>query len=147
MRCLHSSECLVDQLIPSIRHAEEELHVKYKQFLLAISIALLAIVTCSPYAAKAESTPQRIEVSAKRFAFSPNVVTLKKGQPVVLVLKSEDVPHGIRFKELGIDTKADKGKTSEVAFTPTRSGTFVGHCAVFCGAGHGNMTLTIHVVD
>jgi cytochrome c oxidase subunit 2 len=121
--------------------------MKWKQFFLAFLVALLGAVTCSPYATAAEPTPQRIEVSAKRFAFSPSAVTLKKGQPAVLVLKSEDVPHGIRFKELGIDTKADKGKTSEVAFTPTRTGTFVGHCAVFCGAGHGNMTLTIHVVD
>jgi cytochrome c oxidase subunit 2 len=121
--------------------------MKLNKFFLAFFVALLAVVTCSPYATTAEPTPQRIEVSAKRFAFSPSVVTLKRGQPVVLVLKSEDVPHGIRFKELGVDTKANKGKTSEVAFTPTRAGTFVGHCAVFCGAGHGNMTLTIHVVN
>jgi cytochrome c oxidase subunit 2 len=97
--------------------------------------------------APAQQTPRRIEVTAKRFDFAPGDITLKKGEPVVLVLKSVDVSHGIRFKELGIETKAAKGQTSELAFTPDKTGTFVGHCSVFCGSGHGKMTLTLHVVD
>jgi heme/copper-type cytochrome/quinol oxidase subunit 2 len=44
--------------------------------------------------ARAETAPQRIEITAKRFAFEPGEITLKKGQPVVLVLKSADVAHG-----------------------------------------------------
>jgi cytochrome c oxidase subunit 2 len=72
---------------------------------------------------------------------------LKKGEPVVLVLKSADVAHGIRFKELGIETKIGKGQTSELAFTPDKTGTFVGQCSVFCGSGHGGMKLTLHVVE
>jgi len=121
--------------------------MKWNHLLPTFLVIVLTTVLSSPYQMTAEPTPQRIEVNAKRFAFLPSVVTLKKGQSVVLVLKSEDVPHGIRFKELGIDTKASKGKTSEVTFTPNQTGTFVGHCAVFCGAGHGAMTLTLHVVD
>jgi cytochrome c oxidase subunit 2 len=70
---------------------------------------------------------------------------VKKGESVVLVLKSADVAHGIRIKELGIDAKVGKGQTSEVPFTPNKTGTFVGHCSVFCGSGHGGMKLTVHV--
>jgi len=94
-----------------------------------------------------QRTPRRIEVTARRFEFAPSEITLIKGEPVVLVLKSLDVTHGFRFRELGIETKAGKGQTSEIAFTPDKAGTFVGHCSVFCGPGHGGMTLTLRIVE
>ena len=94
-----------------------------------------------------QEAPRRIEVTAKRFAYEPAEVTLKKGQPVVLVIKSLDVAHGLRFRDLNLDTKIDKGGSGELQFTPTRTGDFVGHCSVFCGSGHGGMTLTLHVVE
>lgn len=90
---------------------------------------------------------KRIEITAKRFSYDPGTVTLKKGEPVVLVLKSADVAHGLRFRELNVEVKAPKGGTSEVSFTPQKAGDFVGHCSVFCGAGHGSMALTLHVVE
>ena len=93
----------------------------------------------------ADPTPRRVEVVARRFSFSPSELDLKKGEPVVLVLKSADVPHGVRFRELNVEVKAPKGGESEVDFTPEITGDFVGHCSVFCGTGHGSMTLTIHV--
>jgi len=48
---------------------------------------------------------------------------------------------------LGVELKAPKGGTSQVQFTPDKTGDFVGHCFVFCGTGHGSMTLTLHVVS
>ncbi len=65
----------------------------------------------------------------------------------MLVIKSADVPHGVRFRELGVDVKTGKGGTGEAAFTPSKAGTFVGQCSVFCGAGHGRMKLILHIVD
>jgi cytochrome c oxidase subunit 2 len=95
----------------------------------------------------AQSAARRIEVTAKRFEFAPAEITLKKGEPVTLALKSADVAHGIRFRELGVSVNVAKGQTSEVTFTPDKTGTFVGHCSVFCGGGHGSMMLTLHVVE
>jgi cytochrome c oxidase subunit II len=92
-------------------------------------------------------TPRRIKITAKRFTFTPGDITLKKGEPVVIVLKSEDVAHGLGFKELGVNIKAAKGQTTEFPFTPDKVGDFVGHCSVFCGTGHGSMTLKLHVVE
>ncbi|HEY1901936.1 MAG TPA: cupredoxin domain-containing protein [Terracidiphilus sp.] len=109
----------------------------------AMLVATLLFVSVT----RAEAAPRRIEVTAKRFAFTPGEITLKKGEPVVLVLKSIDVAHGIRIKELGVEVKVGKGQSNEVAFTPSKTGTFVAHCSVFCGAGHGTMALTVHVVD
>jgi cytochrome c oxidase subunit II len=115
-----------------------------------LSVAFLLILSgilfpsCVPAAL---AIPRRIEITAKRSAFEPAQITIKKGEPIALVLTSIDVPHGIRFHELKIDIKANKGATAEARFTPDKTGDFVGHCSVFCGAGHGAMTLTIHVVE
>ena len=38
-------------------------------------------------------------------------------------------------------------KPAELAFTPDKTGDFVGHCSVFCGSGHGSITLTLHVTE
>jgi cytochrome c oxidase subunit 2 len=97
--------------------------------------------------APAADPPRRIEVVAKRFTYTPAEITLKKGEPVVIVLRSEDVPHGLKIKELDIQADVAKGATKEIAFTPTQASDFVGHCSHFCGAGHGSMTLTLHVTE
>ena len=119
----------------------------HKQHLiLALLFAFVGAQALTPKA-HAENAPRHIEVTAKRFAFVPAEITLKKGEPVDLVLKSADVPHGLRFRELNVDVKVSKGGTSEVHFTPNLTGTFVGHCSVFCGSGHGSMALKLHVVN
>ena len=97
--------------------------------------------------ATAADGPRKIEVAAKRFTYSPAEISLKKGEPVVLVFHSEDVTHGIKFKELDLQTEIRKGDNSELAFTPMQTGDFVGHCSRFCGSGHGSMTLTLHVTE
>jgi cytochrome c oxidase subunit II len=117
---------------------------KYDFTFGVIGTALLLLLMFAPAAKPA--SPRRVEVAAKRFAFEPAEITLKKGEAVDFVLTSKDVPHGIRVRELNLDLHAGKGKTVDVTFTPTVTGTFVGHCSVFCGSGHGQMTLTIHVV-
>jgi cytochrome c oxidase subunit 2 len=118
-----------------------------KIILAARAAAFVAIGSAPLNFVAPQAAPQRIEVTAKRFSYEPETVTVKKGEPVELVLKSEDVPHGLKFRELGVDVKAKKGKTGEVEFTPEKTGDFVGHCSVFCGMGHGSMHLTLHVVE
>jgi cytochrome c oxidase subunit II len=110
------------------------------------SFALFTLTQASTGAAAA-APPQRIEVVAKRFEYSPSDITVKKGEPVTLALSSQDVDHGLKFKELNVNVMVKKGKTSEVTFTPSTVGTFVGQCSIFCGAGHGGMKLTLHVTE
>lgn len=111
----------------------------------AACVALLSLFTVVP--AVRPQGPRRIEVTAKRFSFEPAEITVKKGQAVDLVLTSTDVPHGLRIRELKIELHVNKGKTSDAVFTPQTIGTYTGHCSVFCGSGHGAMTLIIHVVS
>jgi len=110
-----------------------------------IGAVLLGISIADSRLAPADTAPKRIDVLAKRFQFAPDNITLRKGEPVVLVFQSEDVPHGIRFRELNLETEIHKGHASELSFTPTVAGDFVGHCSRFCGSGHGSMLLTLHV--
>jgi cytochrome c oxidase subunit 2 len=121
--------------------------MKLKTLLPSLFLGLLLGPLCFTHSGSAQDAPVRVEVTAKRFTFTPGEITLKKGVPVVLVLKSADVAHGLRFKELGVEVKAGKGQTSEVPFTPNKTGDFVGQCSVFCGLGHGGMKLTLHVVE
>ena len=115
--------------------------------LLGIMVGIALAGMTSAGLVRAQAAPRRIEVTAKRFEFAPGEITVKKGEPVVLVLHSMDVAHGLRFRELNVDVKVPAGGTSEVLFTPEKTGDFTGHCSVFCGSGHGGMMLTLHVVD
>jgi cytochrome c oxidase subunit 2 len=113
---------------------------------LAIA-ALLVVVGGAPRVTLAQPAPKRIEITASQFSFSPGEITLKKGQPVLLVLKSQDVAHGLRVRELKVAVKVNEHGTAQAQFTPQKTGDFVGHCYVFCGKGHGSMVFTFHVVD
>jgi len=116
-------------------------------FLTAVLVALpFTFSVAAASAGDATVSPRKIEVVAKRFEYIPAEITLKKGEPVVIELTSLDVAHGVKFKELNIEADdIKKNGTAELAFTPTQVGDFVGHCSRFCGAGHGTMTLTLHV--
>lgn len=122
-------------------------NMKQKFLLLTVLVAVLATATFFVPAAQAKETPHRIEITAKQFSYSPDEITLKKGQPVVLVLKSADVAHGLNFRDLNLNIKVKAGGMTEMQFTPDKTGDFVGHCSVFCGSRHGSMTFRMHVVN
>jgi cytochrome c oxidase subunit 2 len=108
--------------------------------------ALATTLVASPLT-RAQEAQKKIEIVAKRFEFSPNDITVKKGEPVLLVVTSQDVDHGLKITELGVNLKISKGKPSEATFTPTEVGDFTGQCTSFCGSGHGGMKMTIHVTE
>jgi len=115
--------------------------------LLSFIVLVVALAFLIGPAVAEPAGPLRVEVTAKRYVFQPAEITVRKGQHVDLVVRSADVAHGLRVRELNLDIKINKGSIASVNFTPEKIGTFVGHCSVFCGSGHGQMTLTIHVVD
>jgi len=119
-----------------------------KGFILIAAIfgMLFSTAVIDPVSATSKA-PRRVEVTAKKFSFEPAEITVQKGQAVDLVVKSTDVAHGLKIRELNLDIKVNKGGMADAQFTPDKTGTFVGHCSVFCGSGHGRMTLTIRVVE
>jgi len=117
---------------------------KYTRLAIA---ALLVVIGGLPVLTIAQPAPRKIEITASQFSFTPGDIMLKKGQPVLLVLKSRDVAHGLRVRELNVALKVNGQSTAQVQFTPQKTGDFVAHCYVFCGRGHGSMVLNFHVVD
>jgi cytochrome c oxidase subunit II len=110
-----------------------------------VLLVLTIIAAAAPIGQSA--APRRIEIAASRFSYSPSEITLKKGEPVVLVLTSLDVTHGLAVSELGIRKEVVSGRTTEIAFTPMRTGTFEGKCSHLCGKGHLSMVLKLNVVN
>src|SRR5215467_12346303 len=120
---------------------------RVKQFAPAIIFALglsTSLLFTGTTRVRAEDVPV-IDITAKRFAFSPEKITLKKGQTVKLRLHSEDVTHGFFLRPLKLDEEIPAGQTVEVSVTRQASGTFTSICDHFCGANHGNMNMTIVV--
>ena len=97
--------------------------------------------------ANAAVEPRVIEITAKKFAFTPATITLKKGEPVILRLTSADRVHGFMSRPLKIDTDIAAGKTTDVAVTPATAGNFTVICDHYCGTGHGNMKMKVAVVE
>lgn len=117
-----------------------------------IAAMVATIVTLLVVSLGGESTPRVsaqepkvINITAKRFAFEPSSVTLKKGETVTLRVRSEDVTHGLFLRPLKIDATIEPGKTEEITVTPQTAGKFTAICDHFCGSGHGNMAMTFVV--
>ena len=88
---------------------------------------------------------QVIQVTAKKFEFSPAVIELRVGVPVVLEVTSLDRKHGFALPDFKIDEQVEAGGVTRIRFVPDRPGSFVFHCSVFCGSGHEDMGGTIVV--
>jgi len=116
-------------------------------------IAVLAVllfflgVFLTEVCAIADEAEQVVTVTAKRYEYNPNTITVKKGIPVVLEFTSLDRLHGFSCPGLAIRTDIAPGKVATLRFVPQKAGTFPFHCDNFCGSGHEGMTGTIVVTE
>ena len=111
-----------------------------------MSLAIIAALALHVpvYALPAE---REIHITAKKFDFTPDTITVKKGEPVVLVISSQDRKHGFNLRGFGIRADVNPGETARIRFTPDKTGKFTFSCDVFCGEGHEDMTGTIVVTE
>src|ERR1700727_3108398 len=129
----------------------------------AVSVALAAgfsMATCSiPFARPASTpadAPRVIEISAKKYDFTPAEIHVKKGEKIELKVHSVDETHGVKLtvypegaKDKGapgvlLDQPAENGKVPKGAhpgidFPPPQPGPYDFVCAKFCGFGHDRM--------
>jgi cytochrome c oxidase subunit 2 len=108
--------------------------------------ALTAIGAVLGAGAFAQAKEKVIRVTARKFAFLPREIRLKKGVPVVLELVTADVVMGFNAPDFKVRADLIPGKVSRLRFTPDKTGSFVFLCDVFCGEGHEGMSGQIHVV-
>ena len=120
----------------------------FRQVQPKVSPVDFAITDMPVSSAKADPPAEQvIKITAKKFEYSPNKITLKKGVPVVLELTSLDRVHGFNCPGFKIRSDISPGKVTTVRFTPEKTGTFEFHCDVFCGLGHGEMNGTFTVTE
>jgi len=94
----------------------------------------------------AQAKERVIRVTARKFAFLPREIRLKKGVPVVLEFVTADVVMGFNAPDFNVRTDIVPGKVSRLRLVPDKAGTFVFLCDIFCGDGHEGMSGQIHVV-
>jgi cytochrome c oxidase subunit II len=110
-----------------------------------ILVASVFGMTCLE--ASSDDSAKIIKVSAKRFEYSPQEITLKKGAPVVLQLTTEDRTHGFSIPAMNLRADIVPGKVTELKVTPEKPGEFDFFCDVFCGSGHEGMNGKIMVIE
>lgn len=89
--------------------------------------------------AQPATEPHVIEMTAHRFAFEPNEIALKAGEPVVIAIRSLDFMHGMNLPDLGIRLDLVPGRVTRLNLHPRAPGVIDFVCDNFCGGGHEEM--------
>jgi uncharacterized cupredoxin-like copper-binding protein len=91
-----------------------------------------AAVTLTGAALHAGAAAQKVTVVAKEFAYTPNRIVVKAGQPVQLVLENKGViEHDFVIDPLKVKIGIiQPGKTGTVTFTAKAKGTLEFYCSV-----------------
>jgi cytochrome c oxidase subunit II len=97
-----------------------------------------------------------IEISAKKYEFTPNEIRVKKGERVQLKIHSVDTTHGaklilypegskdkstpgLKLTDPSQNEKVEKNVDQVIDFVAVEAGTYEIRCAKLCGMGHGRM--------
>lgn len=100
---------------------------------------LLSLLILSAGCQKAKAPAQQINVVMKKYDIQPNVIHVKRGEPVELDVTTTDVQHGLDVPDLGIKESVQPGRTTRINFTPQKTGEFKVVCGVICGPHHEDM--------
>jgi len=113
-------------------------------FRTVLPLAVMAVALIASAGAALAHPP--IDIVASNWKFTPAKITVPVNEETTLRLTSSEGVHGVESADLGIaKTTISPDKFVTVTFTPKKAGTYVVHCAVICGPGHDDMTLTIVV--
>ncbi len=104
--------------------------VVYAHFYAPAPGAMTVFVVGKQWMWKAEHANGRREIDE---------LHLQLGQPVRLVLSTEDVIHSFYVPAFRIKQDAVPGRYTTISFTPTREGEYWLHCAEYCGTDHARM--------
>ena len=128
--------------------------------LILFSLELAVLVPLGIALLPKTSTTRHIDITARRFGYTPARIIVNKGDPVSLRFYSADVTHGLQLDGFTIHLIARKGVTfrrsvrhddkgqlktdwqrvSSVRFVAHRPGKFVFRCTEICGNLHPFMT-------
>jgi cytochrome c oxidase subunit II len=123
--------------------------------IVSLTFAAPSIVMAAIAAAQTSAT-RVIEVSAKKYEFTPAEIHVKKGERVELKVHSVDETHGIKIDAYPAGTKdktspglvfdhpktngkVEKNVDQALDFVAAEPGTYDFKCAKLCGMGHRHM--------
>ena len=100
---------------------------------------IVTITTRPTTSPSSTTTTQSFTVSGSEFAFSPAVLTVKKGETVKITFKNMGkYAHNLTITDLGVATKTiQPSQEDTITFTPTKAGTFTYLCTVDSHAAQG----------
>lgn len=153
-----------DERLPEQLHGNTTVEIIWTLIPTVIVFILfgLSMVTLAEVEARTDEPGVTIEVEALQWSWlfhyedgltvgpeggEPPVLALPVGEPVRLVLSTQDVIHAFFVPEFLIkrDVMQFRGdpNANELEFTVTEAGTYAGQCAEFCGTSHAEMIFTV----
>lgn len=109
----------------------------------ALTAGLMPWLARSGESISAKDVPKakarEIEVIAQRFKYTPNVVRVREGETVVLLVKSLDFVHGMNFPDYGVRADLVPGQITRITLSPKPAGKYDFVCDNFCGDEHEEM--------
>ncbi len=115
---------------------------RFKKSLLLVILSLGCVALSARAQQAGAPTASQVRVinmSAKKYQFDPQVITVNQGERVQLIVTALDRDHGIRIVGYNINRRLKKGVPTTIEFTANKPGTFSFRCSVFCGLGHRRM--------
>jgi heme/copper-type cytochrome/quinol oxidase subunit 2 len=79
---------------------------------------------------------REIVITAKKYEFDPEVITVKQNERLKVVITALDHDHGFKIDAFHIDQILKKGEPTTIEFTADTTGTLPFQCSHFCGLGH-----------
>ena len=81
-----------------------------------------------------------VDVALSRYAFSPEHIEARVGEPIRLRIVSTDGAHGFQVKALGLNVRVPARATAvTIDLTPREAGRYRITCSEYCGNGHSRM--------
>src|SRR5450759_522310 len=117
------------------------------RFGFRLAAAFVALDAAGYVAAVTTMGPERIELTATKFAFSSAEIRVKKGKPVTFALTAVDFVHSFSIPDFNARVDLVPGETVELTITPDKAGKFSFLCDNFCGEGHEHMNGVLVVTD
>lgn len=100
-----------------------------------VSLLSVALGGFLPLPAEAPQT-REFTVSARQFSYSPERISVNKGDRVILRLQPKDVSHGLYVDGYDVETHAAPKEEGTVEFVADDPGTYRFRCSLTCGVMH-----------
>ena len=107
--------------------------------LVLLAFAAANRFSCAQSGATAQTTKE-VQMTAKKYEFSPSTVEVKAGTKIVFKITAVDHEHGFEIEGVKDScVKIKKGDTATVEYVAEKPGTVEFRCCSYCGLGHGKM--------